>query len=180
MLKEPTQVALDYICLNLREIDKREIYNVQNHDNPIRLAWECYWALTNLGGRARIAWHNGRPCTFIGFFKHRDGVFEVSMFGTDEFKNCAFECMRWGRDTIIDLVRNHNARRIHCDSAVFHDEAHKMLRAMGAVEEGPPRRNFGKDGSEYQTFCWFIDEPNSHRFAPEDIREKYPEMQEQG
>lgn len=156
MLDEITLPALEYICLNMRDVDKREIYNILDHDNPIILAYQAHYVAVSKG-RGRIAWHNGRPTAFIAFTEERPTVWTVSMFGTDDFRNVAFECMRWARSTAADLINERNGRRLYCDSHIDHDEAHRFLTALGAVHEGPPMRHFGKDGSDYIRFVWIKD-----------------------
>ncbi|MEW5705129.1 MAG: hypothetical protein AB1781_11185 [Pseudomonadota bacterium] len=154
-------VSLEYVCLNMRPIDAVEIYGVRDHDSPIRLAWEAYHMIRNRG-RGRIAWHNGRPAAVIALTEDRPGVWQIWMFGTGDFKAVAYACMRWARETVADLIENHGGKRLHCESHEAHTEAHRFLRALGAIAEGPPMRHFGKDGASYQRFVWIAGE-NDHR-----------------
>lgn len=153
MLREIDLPSLDYICLNMREVDRREVFNVVDHDNPIMLAYQAHY-IGVTKGRGRIAWFDGKPAAYIAFSEDRPTVWTVSMFGTDAFRNVAFECMRWARETAADLIDNRNGRRLQCDSHIDHHEAHKFLRALGAEPEGPPMEFYGKDGSSYQRFVW--------------------------
>lgn len=158
-------VSLEYICINMRPIDAVEIYGVRPHDSPIRLAWEAFSVIRNTG-RGRIAWHDGRPAAVIAFTEDRPGVWQIWMFGTSAFKSVAYACMRWARDTAADLIEHHAGKRLQCESHEDHDEAHRFLRALGAVEEGPPMRYFGKDGKSYQRFVWIAGE-NDYRLRSE-------------
>ena len=153
MLTDIDLPSIEYVCLHLRAADAEEIFAIRPHNSPILLAWEAHYLIRN-SGRGRVAWWNGRPSAVIALVEERKGVWSVSMFGTDEFKNVAFTCMRWARATLRELVLEHGAQRLHCDSHVNHHEAHRFLRAMGAVEEGPPMQRFGKDGASYQKFVW--------------------------
>lgn len=153
MLKEIDLPSLEYICLNMREVDKREVYNVVDHDNPIMLAYQAHY-IGCTKGRGRIAWVNGKPAAFIAFTEDRPSVWTVSMFGTDDFKAAAFACMRWCRETAANLIETRGGRRLQCDSHIEHTEAHKFLITLGAVKEGPPMKHFGKDGSDFQRFVW--------------------------
>jgi hypothetical protein len=158
MLTEITLHSLTYLCLNMREVDRVEIMGMMEHDNPVQLAHEAHWLFGNKG-RARIAWYRGRPAAIIGLTEDRKGVWHISMFGTDDFKAVAFECMRWARKTITELLQPpFNGRRLQCDSHIDHHEAHKFLRALGATAEGPPMRHYGKDGSAYQRYVWIAGE----------------------
>lgn len=158
-------VSLEYICLNMRPIDAVEIFGVRDHDSPIKLAWEAHY-LIRAKGRGRIAWHDGRPAALIALTEDRPGVWQIWMFGTAAFKSVAYTCMRWAREQAADLIEHHGGMRLHCESHEDHDEAHRFLRALGAVEEGPPMRHFGKDGKDYQRFVWIAGE-NDHKLRSE-------------
>lgn len=153
VVAEVTLPALQYVCLNLRQIDADEIYNMRSHDSWYRLAWEAY-SMIKAEGRGVIAYVGAKPAAVCAFRETHTGLWEVMMFGTDELPKVAVMLMSWARRQIKDLVANHGGQRLQCDSRMGHDEAHKMLRALGAVEEGPPMVCFGKDGSSYQRFVW--------------------------
>lgn len=158
MLTDLSFSAIEYICLNMREVDRQEIYGILDHDNALQLSWEAFSLLRNKG-RCRIAWHAGKPAAWIGLIEPRPKVWEITMAGTDDLKAVAFECMRWARDTIPELIAPpHNGRRLQCDSRVGHEEAHAFLRTLGAKPEGPPMQHYGKDGGAYQRFVWLFGE----------------------
>jgi hypothetical protein len=154
-----TDIDLDsihYLAFNMRASDKEEIFNILDHDCPYQFGWYAFEVFRNKG-RARIAWHNGKPAAVIAIVEERPAVWNISMFGTDDLKLVAFECMRWARQNIPDLIAPpHNGRRLQCDSRVGHEDAHKFLRALGAEPEGPPMRHFGKDGGDYIRFVWIF------------------------
>lgn len=152
MLAEIDLASIEYVCLNLRPVDRDEIFNVRPHDNPVYLAWEAFGLLANMG-RGRVAWVDGKPAGVIGIIEHRRGVWDIMMFGTEAMPKVALEMMRWARLNIPELI-DLDGRRLQCDSRVGHDEAHRFLMALGAEREGPPMRSFGKDGSDYQRFVW--------------------------
>ena len=146
--------SLHALTFALRAADKEEIFNLVDHDCPYQLGWEAFMLFRNKG-RAKIGFHKGRPAAVIALTESRPSVWEISMFGTDELKHVAFECMRWARINIAELAGPpHNGRRLQCDSRVGHDEAHKFLLALGARREGEPMLAYGKDGSAYQRFVW--------------------------
>lgn len=158
MLTEFNFPAFEYICLNMREIDATEIFAVQHHDSPLQLAYEAAYAIRNKG-RSTIAWseRSGRPAAVAVFTEQHPGVWEVWMFGTDDFKDCAVELLRWFRKTANEILSVSKGHRLQCDSRIDHDEAHKMLRAFGAIEECRLKA-YGKDGSDYIRFVWFAGE----------------------
>lgn len=152
MLSDINLYDLEYICLHMREQDRIEVLGLQSHDSPLRLAYEATHYIRN-NGRAQIAWYKGRPAALFAFVETRSGVWEVWMFGTDDFRNVALDLMRWCRKTANDILSNAKGHRLQAMSRAGYDEAHKLIRAMGGVEECTHRR-FGKDGSDYVCFAW--------------------------
>jgi hypothetical protein len=154
MLTEITNGALEYICMNLREIDRVEIFAIRPHESPLQLAYEAAYQIRN-AGRGRIAWHNGRPAGVFAFCEMWPGMWEVWMFGTDDFSKCAVNLLRWCRKEANEILTVCNGRRLQCDVREGHPEAHKLILALGAIPEGPMMRCYGKDGSSYQRYVWF-------------------------
>lgn len=153
MLTDVTLPALEHICLNMREMDRKEVYALRPHDNWFRLAYESYHLIVNQG-RGRIGWHQGQPAAVIAYTEMWPHVWEVWAFGTDHFKDCAVDLLRYSRKEARDILDTHGGHRLQCDSQVGHDEAHKMLLALGAKPEGDPMPGYGKDGSSFQRFVW--------------------------
>lgn len=155
MLTDISYVALEYCALNMRQSDREEIFALLDTDSPIAFAWEAH-ALMRNKGRARIAWHNGKPAAWIGLVEMIPRVWQVTMGGTDDLPKVAFECLRWLRATIPEMMAPpFNGYRLYCDARVgpLHEESHKFLRALGAMPEGPPRQ-IGKDRGVYQHYVW--------------------------
>jgi hypothetical protein len=163
-LSDITLPDLEFVCLNMREVDRIEVLGVRPHDNLLMLAWEAA-ALIRNQGRGRIAWANGKPAAVVAVTEDRAGVWQIMMFWTEDFKAVAFACMRWARETLRELVGTGLCRRLQCDSRVGHDEAWRFLMALGAEKEGPPMRGFGKDGGDYQRFVWIKGENDHVLFA---------------
>jgi hypothetical protein len=153
MLTEISLPSIEAICYRMRERDKTEVYALRPHDNPYRLAWEVHAVILNQG-RGRIAWHDGRPVALMAFTENWPGMWDAWMFGTDEFKSVAINLIRWGRREVVEILKTCNGHRCQCDSRADYDEAHRLLKALGARPEGPPMRRYGKDGADYQRFVW--------------------------
>lgn len=152
-LHDVDRSSLEYICLHLRERDKREIYGIRNHDNPIRLAWEAHHMLTSQG-RGKIAWHDGKPVAVLGFVESWPGMWDAIAFGTDEFPQVAFELMRYGRKEAAQILKDVGGRRLQADAHIENIDGHKFIEALGGKAEFDMRL-FGKDGSTYRRFVWF-------------------------
>lgn len=153
MLTDPTLIDIEFICLNMREKDSEEILALRPHDNPVRLAWEAYHHVLN-SGRGKVAWVNGRPAAFAAFTEDWPGTWSVWMCGTDDFKAAAIPLLKWFRTEANEILTVCKGHRLQCDSRADYEEAHKMIRAFGGVEESTLRR-YGKDGSDYIRFVWF-------------------------
>lgn len=154
MLTALTYNEVVYICNHMRERDAEEIYSLRPYDNPDMLASEVHATLTNRG-RGQISWWKGRPASLAGFSECHPGVFDVFMFGTEDFKPAAIPLLRWFRQEANEILSAVNGHRLQCDSRCGYDEAHKLIKAMGGLPEGPPMRKYGKDGADYQRFVWF-------------------------
>lgn len=153
MLTDPTLIDIEFICLNMREKDSEEILALRPHDIPVRLAWEAYHHVLN-SGRGKVAWVNGRPAAFAAFTEDWPGTWSVWMCGTDDFKAAAIPLLKWFRTEANEILTVCKGHRLQCDSRADYEEAHKMIRAFGGVEESTLRR-YGKDGSDYIRFVWF-------------------------
>ena len=151
-----TMMAVESICYRMRDADKREIYAIRPHDNAYRLAWECH-SIVMAQGRGRIAWYRGRPTGFVAFTENWPGNWNVWMFGTDEFKSVVVPMVGWARREVKQILEHNSGHRCQCESIMGHDEAHKLLRALGAKPEGPPLLGWGKGGESFQRFVWLRD-----------------------
>lgn len=153
MLTDLDHSCVEYICFNMRAHDREEIYGMLPHDNPLRLAWDCYHMILN-GGRGQIAWHNGKPAGLAAFVESWPGVWSVFMFGTDDFRSCALPLVRWFRREAKEILSTCKGHRLQCDSLCGYDEAHRLIQAFGGRPEGPPMEGYGKSGQAYQRFVW--------------------------
>lgn len=138
--------------MNMRACDREEIYALRNYDNPLQLAMDAHAAIRNLG-RGRISWVKGKPAAVGAFTEEWSGVWYVWMFGTDDFKAAAIPLLRWVRQEANDILTVCKGHRLHCDSMVGHDEAHKMIKAMGGLPEFTMRK-LGKNGEDFTRFVW--------------------------
>jgi hypothetical protein len=152
-LTEPNIYSIESICLNMRESDAVEVFNVMPVAGRMHLAQHTFSAMSNQG-RGRVAWYQGRPAALIALTQMRPGVWEIWMFGTDAFRNVAIDCVRWARREARDILDHAEGHRIQCDCRVGHPDAHRLIRAFGAHAEGPPMTGYGSDGSDYQRYVW--------------------------
>lgn len=152
MLTDPDRYAIEYICLHLRACDRREIFTMRPHDNPVRLAHEAWWMITTQG-RGVVAWHKGRPAAVLALVENWHGVWDAIAFGTDDWKSVAIEMVRWARKNIAQVIEEMDGHRLQAASHVESVESHKFLTVLGAEPEAV-LRGYGKDGSDYIQFAW--------------------------
>jgi len=157
VLHDINLVTVGYVVANLRDANKREIYPLRPHDNPVLLAYEVCGLISNCG-RGRVAFHGGKPAAVVGVYESWPGVWGLMMFGTDSFKSVVIDVLRWLRHTMRDLTENHGARRLQSETLAGDVEAERFFVGLGAMPEGPPLRHYGKNGESYQRFVWFAGE----------------------
>ena len=153
MITDITYNAIEYVCLNMREADKREILAMQDSDNLLLLASFAHAGISNRG-RGKVAWVGGKPAAVAAFTEEWPGVWYVWMFGTADFKAAAIPLLRWVKREASEILSVCNGHRLHCDSMADHTEAHRMIQAMGGVKECTLRK-LGKGGEDYIRFAWF-------------------------
>lgn len=146
-----TLSAVEYITLNMREIDALEVYGMRGHDNPLLLAKEVVLAASY--GKAAIATHKGMPCGVIGVSPLWPGVWTAWSFGTEHWPRAVLKISRYGRQVFKPFILGCGAHRLQCESRIDHTEAHRWLEAMGAHKEGL-LRGYGRDGADYFMFSW--------------------------
>lgn len=171
-VKPVNRVALYHICANMRDVDKREIYPLLPHDNPLLLAHQTMHACNM--GRAKCIWVNGIPAAVCGVhpeFGHM--AYRVFAFGTDQWKSAAFLVMRELRKIARSVIKDHGTMRMHADSHADHEEAHKWMERMnGKCESVMPY--YGKNGETYHRYVWLRDDVewmNSPEWQPYSTKE---------
>lgn len=162
-LHDLTLAGVLQVAFNLREPDREEIFGLLAHDSPVVFAYQVIETIRAGGGRGRVVYLEGEPVAVVGFATFRPSVWQIILFGTEQFRMVALDCLKWIRATGQDLVTNHGGRRLQCESRQGHTEAHKFLHRLGARAEGPPMRMYGKDGSAYQRFVWLVGD-NAEQF----------------
>lgn len=170
LLRDLNLFAVEYLTFNMRESDRAEVFGVWRHDDELRFAGEVTHILRNYG-RSQIAYINGIPAALFGFSCHlKPKVYDVWMFGTSEFNKALFPLMRWCRNEANDILSIEKAHRLQAQSRADHFEAHKLIKAMGGIEECRLEA-WGKDGSDYLMFKW-INGKNDAILRPNYVPEK--------
>lgn len=144
-------VQLEFVCIHMREIDRREIYGNMLIDNPLQLTHMLMQAVSRLG----VGWigrYRGRPAAWIAFFEQWPGNWQITMGGTDDIRFVLFDFMPLAAKGFKFAVDN-GAHRVECRSLAEHREAGKLAKLFGANLEGR-LSGYGRDGSDYQSWAW--------------------------
>lgn len=136
----------------MREADKREIYGIRFHSNPIWVSREIIQA----SHIAAIAEHKGKPAAVIGACELWPSTWSLFSLGTDDWSKCVISLTRYALRTLKPHFLTHGATRVQCESHSSHIEAHRWLAALGGKPQTLHR--FGRDGSDYLQFTWVIDD----------------------
>lgn len=139
---------LVHVARNMRELDRREIFNLMTIDDPFYLA---HWA-----GQADFKYvgtYDGEAVVAFGALEMWPKIWNIFMFATDDFPKVALPAMKFMKRHLVPDVMAVGAHRAQCHSAEYHDEAHRFLERMGAVRESFMPK-YGKDGSGYFTYVW--------------------------
>lgn len=143
--------AVEYLTINMRLSDQREVYGMRGHENPYLLAREVVLATSY--GKAGIAAHRGVPCGIIGVSPLWPGVWSAWSFGTDDWRKGAVEMTRYALNVLRPFILERRAHRLQCESRVDHVDAHRWLSSMGAKPDGL-LEGYGRDGSDYIMWSW--------------------------
>jgi hypothetical protein len=149
-------LPLEFVCFNMRDIDRHEIYSNLPTTNPLEWAAGVFAAV----GRKGCGWHaafNGRPAAVMGVFENFPGNWQIFSFGTDDYIRVlvAFK-PKWY--LMLDYLKEHGGHRLECKSLITHKEAHGFLRMMGFKAECV-LDNYGRHREDYILFKQVFDVP---------------------
>jgi RimJ/RimL family protein N-acetyltransferase len=143
--------SLLYVCRNLREADRAEIFASRWTDDPDELAIE---AATRWGDFSYIAFGgDGVPIASVGASPLHPGVWSGWMMATDDFHTIGKQLTRWMRKVMIPAVVEAGCHRAEARSAAEHHEAHAWMRMLGAKREAVLRQ-FGREKQDFHLFVW--------------------------
>jgi hypothetical protein len=148
-LRPEDRDALIYVCANMREWDRREIFATRWDDDPAALADDCF-----RGGEFSYLFGTERPIGIIGAIPLWRGVWSVYMFATDEFLQVGLPLTKWVRRVMIPaLTEDMGCHRAQCHSIEGHTDAQRWLEANGVHREAPAR-GYGRNGEDFWVYAW--------------------------
>jgi hypothetical protein len=139
-----------YICRNMRQADRDEIFATRWTDDPDELSVEV---MTRWG----LGWvafdDNGTPVAAIGATPLWEGVWQAWMFATDDFLSVGKQLTRWTKRVMIPSLLESGMHRAEARSSADHHSAHAWMQALGAKRESVLRR-FGREKQDFFLFVW--------------------------
>jgi len=147
---EPMEwLALEFLCFNMRDVDRREIYGNLPTANPLEWAAMIHQGVAR-NGCAWIARCNGRPAAVMGVCENFPGNWQVFSFGTEKYRR-VLVYFKPKLDLMIAFGRERGMHRLECKSLASHKDAHRCTRFLGL---GDPvlLRKYGRDGDDFLLF----------------------------
>lgn len=150
---EPMEwLTLEFLCFNMRAIDRQEISNMLPSDNPLEWAATIHHACGRDGkGVGWVARINGRPAATMGVFENFPGCWQLFSFGTDQYVR-VLALFKPKLDLMWAFAREHGGHRVECKTHAQHITAHALCRIVGFTHEAT-FRNYGTDGADYLQFA---------------------------
>jgi hypothetical protein len=140
--------SVTYICRNLRERDREELFANRWTDDPDELAIE---AMTTWGAFSFVVSLDGVPIAALGASPSWPGVWVAWMMATDDFHKIGKRLTKWVRRVMIPSIVKAGAHRVEARSMAAHDEAHAWMRVLGAKRESVLRQ-YGRERQDFYLF----------------------------
>ncbi len=152
-MRLPTLADLEYCAMQMREDDKREIYNVVPHgfQNPLALAKRVNESIAR-GDFALCCALDDRPVCCLGWAELHPGVLEAWAYATDEFPRVSTELTKFVKRQLRPSLLGHlGIHRMQAISRHDHVKAHRWLGVLGFRKEATLNA-YGSDGADYFMF----------------------------
>lgn len=137
-----------YVARNMRERDRLEINATNRNEDPDDFAMRVVQYYGDFSG---VAWDDRRPVACFGCTEAHPGVWEAWMFATDDLPGIGLELTRHLKKVMLPHLIALGAHRVEARSMAGHEDAHRWLKSLGAVQEARLRR-YGKHGEDFILF----------------------------
>lgn len=142
--------AAVFVAVNMREIDRREIFATRWDDDIETLADDCMASCPT----AWVASVDGTPASVFGAVPHHPGVWSVWMFATNRWPDVHLSVTRFMKRIMFPAMTDAGAHRIFAASLDEHTTAHRWLeKAFGARKEAV-NPGLGRRRENFFTFAW--------------------------
>jgi hypothetical protein len=99
-----------------------------------------------------------RAILFVGIWPTNEtrALGSAALFATDEFPLLAGMFVRHMRRFVVPAQLANGVRRVECRTLARYTRSHRLLRALGAVEETAPEGSpdYGPNGEAFKLFAW--------------------------
>ena len=147
---EPLEwLPLEFLCFNMRAIDREEIVDNMDTDNPLEIAARLFHALSRVGC-GWIGYLSGRPAATFGVYENFPGNWHVFSFGTEDYARVLVAC-RENWDAMLAYALDRGMHRLECRSLAKHTEAHGFLRLL-QFEKEAILEQYGRKRQDYILF----------------------------
>lgn len=148
---EPLEwLPLEFLCFNMRAIDREEIFGNVATENPLELAAQLHANIAK-NGCGWIAKLNGRPAACMGVFENFPGNWQVFSFGTQDYMR-VLVAFKPKLDKMIGFGLDNGMHRLECRSLADHHEAHRCIAFIDLQREATLRQ-YGRDGQDFALFA---------------------------
>lgn len=128
--------AVLHIAQRMRDRDRAEVFALMDWDAGPELVAHQSVGLSQFGGTIHA--DDGEPVAAIGMMLMWPGAYAAWMYATPRWAECWRAGVRWTRDVLLPQTHAAGGWRLQCHSMLEHTDAHRFLRHIGFVAEGPP------------------------------------------
>jgi hypothetical protein len=153
-LRSPKRANIAYVCANMREADRREIFACRYDDDAMALAGE-YEVLQPQSVAFYAAFHASHylPIALFGAWETSPGVGQVHLIATDRWRKVAGPVTRFLKSVTIPSLIEAGWRRGECRALASNSQSRKWLYYLGAREE-TILPALGKNGEDFVQLSW--------------------------
>lgn len=148
MIPNATHEEILYVCQNLRDVSRNEIFLATDATEA-----EFAAAIANAPGFKWVGYHDGLPAAILGARPAHEGVWIVYGFGTDHWIDIWRDVTRTALKHLIPDVKATGAHRAHSVTLTSATDIHRWLRLLGATEECV-MSGYGKGQEDFTMFAW--------------------------
>jgi len=110
-------------------------------------------ALHLLAGLSHVALADGIPVAVVGATSMRERLWCAWMLTTDRWPEVALTVTKHVRRQMIPFLTGRGVNRVEARAIAGHIKAHRWLKLLGAVDEGP-LDDYGHHRETYHLFSW--------------------------
>lgn len=156
--RKPTAYDLYHLARNMRPDDANEISLMAETSNPDDFAARTF-SMLPFSVYSAVFGVDMAPdaIAFMGVWpmnEHKT-LCTAALFATGEFPILAGKFVRHLRRFVAPVMLANGVRRIECRTLASYTAAHRLLRALGAVEETGPEGSpdYGPNGESFKLFA---------------------------